>query len=441
MSASGGKRMRIAIAGLGEVGGALGKLLQARAAARAPEAIEIVAVSARDRGRARPFDVASCRWFDDPVAMAREAPIDALVELMGGADGPAKATVEAALSRGVSVVTANKALLATHGLELARLSEETGAALCFEAAVAGGVPIVKALKEGLSANAVRSVSGILNGTCNYLLTEMEASGRAYEDVLRDAQRLGYAEADPTLDVGGFDAAHKIALLAAIAFGVTPGVDGMEIEGVDRITLLDIRLAGKLGYRIKLLAKAERSEAGVRVHVHPALLAHSHPLAGVSGPLNAVVVEADPVGRLAFTGRGAGGGPTASAVAADLMDLWHGLRRPVFGRPVAALAPAPTGPGPAAVSGRVFLRLLVEDRPGVVAAVSNELAKAGVSIESFLQEPGPEAGPVPIVLTTRRAARAALDAAVKGIKSLPSLTEPPRVIPIEDAHPDGRSWSV
>jgi homoserine dehydrogenase len=393
--------------------------------------IEVAAVSARSRSRKREIDISRFRWVDDPIEIAEDCSIDVLVELIGGSDGPAKRAVEAALARGAHVVTANKALLAEHGAELAALSEAKGGRILFEAAVAGGVPIVKALKESLAANRIRSVSGILNGTCNYLLTEMEASGRAYEDVLADAQRLGYAEADPTMDVGGYDAAHKISLLAAIAFGAAPDYGAVEIEGVDRITLRDIRLAGKLGYRIKLLAKAERLGVGVRVHVHPALLPMDHPLAGVSGALNAVVVDADPVGRLTFTGRGAGGGPTASAVAADLYELANGGGGPAFGQPVAALKTFATERKDSAADSRWFLRLLVQDRPGVIAAVSDRLGREGVSIESFLQQPNADEAAVPIVLTTRPCRRAALDAAVEAISSLDIVTEAVRTIAIDD----------
>ncbi len=433
-----GDTLRIAIAGLGTVGGGLLKLLDGATPVGGGR-LKAVAVSARDRHRRREADISQLQWFDDAVAMAREAEIDVFVELIGGSDGPAKAAVEAALKRGVHVVTANKALLAEHGLALATLAETTGAHILYEAAVAGGIPVIKALRDGLAGgNRVNAVSGILNGTCNYLLTEMESSGRPFADVLADAQRLGYAEADPTTDVGGFDAGHKIALLAAIAFGAPPDFAAVDIEGVDNVTLMDIRLAGKLGYRIKLIAKAERVDESVRVGVHPALVAFDHPLASVGSSLNAVVIDADPVGRLSFVGRGAGAGPTASAVAADLLDLLAGAARPPFGRPVADLVRQP--PAARAEEGRFFLRILVHDKPGVIAAIAEQLAKAGVSIESFLQDPAEAGADVPIVLTTQRCPRGALDAAVRHIAALDVVAAPPRLMPIEDTRSGLRAWS-
>jgi homoserine dehydrogenase len=433
-----GDTLRIAIAGLGTVGGGLLKLLDGPAPVGGGR-LKVVAVSARDRHRKREADISQLQWFDDAVAMAREAEIDVFVELIGGSDGPAKAAVEAALRRGVSVVTANKALLAEHGLALAKLAEGAGAQIAYEAAVAGGIPVIKALRDGLAGgNTVHAVSGILNGTCNYLLTEMETSGRPFADVLADAQRLGYAEADPTTDVGGFDAGHKIALLAAVAFGAPPDFAAVEIEGVENVTLLDIRMAGKLGYRIKLIAKAERVAGSVRTHVNPALVAFDHPLAAVGGSLNAVVIDAEPVGRLTFVGRGAGAGPTASAVVADLLDLLAGAARPPFGRPVAELVRHP--PAARAEEGRFFLRILVHDKPGVIAAIAEQLAKAGVSIESFLQDPAESGADVPIVLTTQRCPRSALDVAVRHIGALDVVAAPPRLMPIEDTRSGLRAWS-
>ncbi|MBU6373548.1 MAG: homoserine dehydrogenase [Alphaproteobacteria bacterium] len=422
--------LRIGVAGLGTVGGGLLKLLAARGARGGERPLEVVAVSARNRSRKRDVDISRYAWADDPVQLAADPNIDIFVELIGGSDGPAKRAVEVALQRGAHVVTANKALLAEHGADLARLSEKTGGQIAFEAAVGGGMPIVKAIKESLAGCDVGAIAGVLNGTCNYLLTEMEASGRSFADVLADAQRLGYAEADPTMDVGGFDAGHKIALLAAIGFGAAPDFQAVEVEGVENVTLTDIRLAGKLGYRIKLVAKAERRDGRVDVSVAPRLLAFDHPLARIDGPLNAAVVDADPVGRLTFVGRGAGEGPTASAVAADLIDLALGVRRPVFGRPIDTLSSFEPIDR-AHEHGRYYLRLLVKDRPGVIAAVSDRLGRAGVSIESILQQPTPGADAVPIVLTTQSCARTALDSAVAEIGALDAMTEPPRVMRVED----------
>jgi homoserine dehydrogenase len=440
----GEKTLRIGIAGLGTVGGGLLKLLQGPDPVGGGR-IEVVAVSARNRSRKRDVDISAYKWVDDPGEIAADPSVDVFVELIGGSDGPAKHAVEIALKRGASVVTANKALVAEHGAELAKLTEEHGGALLFEAAVGGGVPVVKAIRESFAGARIQAVSGILNGTCNYILTEMEAlleRGRqapadAFAAVLAEAQRAGYAEADPTMDVSGVDSAHKIAILAGIAFGFAPDFKSVSVSGVTEVTLLDIRLAGKLGYRIKLLAKAEREGDAVRCHVHPALLAFDHPLAAIGGALNAVVIDAEPMGRLMFSGRGAGAGPTAAAVAADLLDLLNGARRPMFGRPLAALRPLSAAKP--AERGRYYLRLLVKDRPGVIAAVADRLAKAGVSIESFLQDAQHDTPEVPIVLTTQICPREALDAAVAEIASLDVSAAAPFLIPIEDGGAR-RPWS-
>ena len=294
--------------------------------------------------------------------------------------------------------------------------------------------MVKALKESAAGSRASAVAGILNGTCNYILTEMEASGRSFADVLADAQRLGYAEADPTMDVGGFDAAHKLTILAAIAFGTRPDFEHVRVEGIERVSLTDIRLAAKLGYRIKLIAKASLVDRGVEMHVRPALLAYNHPLANVGGSLNALVVDAEPSGQLTFIGRGAGEGPTAASVASDLIDLAEGRAGPAFGRPLTQLASAPRATP--AERGRYFLRLLVKDRPGVVAAISDRLAHENISIESFLQMPVQDEPAVPIVLTTQTCARAAIEAAIAAIAALEVTTEPAYVMPVEQS---GLRW--
>ncbi len=427
-------KLRVGVAGLGTVGGGLLKLF-ADPHARVNEKLDIVAVSARDRSRGRGVDVSGYRWFDDPVELAAQPDIDVVVELIGGADGAARRTVETALNRGAHVVTANKALVAVHGSALAEMSEARGGRLLFEAAVGGGVPMVKALKESLAGCRASAVAGILNGTCNYILTEMEASGRSFAEVLAEAQRLGYAEADPTMDVGGFDAAHKLAILSAIAFASRPDFEHVRIEGIERVSLTDIRLAGKLGYRIKLIAKGALTESGVEMHVRPALLAFDHPLANIGGSLNALVADAEPAGRLTFIGRGAGEGPTAASVASDLIDLGEGRAGPAFGRPLAQLAAAPRASP--AERGRYYVRMLVADRPGVVAAVSDRLAHEEISIESFLQMPG-HAGPaVPIVLTTQVCARAAVETAAQAIEALDVTAEAPYVMPVEASTPRWR----
>jgi len=393
----------------------------------------VVAVSARSQSRKRDFDISPFAWFDDPVALASSPDIDIFVELVGGSDGPAKAAVEAALNLGKPVVTANKALIAEHGAELAALAEAKGAPLLFEAAVMGGTPAVKMLREAMVGDEVKSVAGILNGTCNYILTEMEATGRSFAEVLAEAQRLGYAEADPTMDVGGFDAAHKISILAALAFGCAPNYAAAEIEGIAGVELLDIQLCRDLGYRIKLVASADRSPDGVLVRVHPSLAPLAHPLAQAGGALNALFIEGARTGRIFIQGPGAGSGPTAAAVAADIADVMTGAVRPVFQAPATTLAPF-TPVDPAKSVGRAYLRLSVKDEPGVIAAVSETLAEAGVSIDSFLQKPvanAPESlkGGVPIVLTTHAVAEAVLEAAIERIADLPAVLDHPRLLRI------------
>ncbi len=424
-----GRPTRIGIAGLGTVGGGLIETLTRRPDfAPSGQAVAITGVCARSRNRPRPVDLTAFSWFDDPVALARSAEVDIFVELIGGSDGPAKISVEAALEAGKPVVTANKALIAEHGGDLAILAERRGVPLLFEAAVMGGTPAVKMLREAMVGDAVTSVAGILNGTCNFILTEMESSGRPFAEVLAEAQRAGYAEADPTMDVGGFDAAHKITILAALAFGAAPDLAAAEVEGIETIELLDIRLAGALGYRIKLVASAIRSGAGVAVQVRPALIPLEHPLARVGGVLNALFIEGERIGRIFIQGPGAGAGATAAAVAADIADVMAGAVRPVFQRPAVELRPAPR-PDAADKLVRAYLRLLVRDEPGVIAAVSETLAEAGVSIDSFLQRPVDGQSGVPIVLTTHDIAEAALNAAVERIARLPALIEPPRRIRI------------
>ncbi|THD80915.1 MAG: homoserine dehydrogenase [Phenylobacterium sp.] len=429
MTGNSQKTWRVGVAGLGTVGAGLLSFLAERPDfAPAGGKVGVTGVSARSRSRPRPFDISKLPWFDDPVALANSPDVDLFVELIGGSDGPAKAAVEAALKAGKPVVTANKALIAEHGAELAALAEETGAPLLFEAAVMGGTPAVKMLREAMVGDEIKSVAGILNGTCNYILTEMEATGRPFAEVLAEAQRLGYAEADPTMDVGGFDAAHKISILAALAFGCAPNFAAAEIEGIEAIDLLDIRLARDLGYRIKLVASADRSPDGVLVRVHPSLAPLNHPLAQAGGALNALFIEGTRIGRIFLQGPGAGAGPTAAAVAADIADVMTGAVRPVFQGPAKSLAPF-TPVDPSKSVGRAYLRFLVKDEPGVIAAVSETLAEAGVSIESFLQKPVENADGVPIVLTTHAVAESVLKAAIDRIAGLPAVIDRPRLLRI------------
>lgn len=423
------KTWRVGVAGLGTVGGGLFKFLAERPNfAPVGDAALVTAVSARSRGRDRGFDVSGLAWFDDPVALAASPQVDIFVELIGGSEGPAKAAVEAALRLGKPVVTANKALIAVHGAELAALAEAHDAPLLFEAAVMGGTPAVKMLREAMVGDEVDAVSGILNGTCNYILTEMETKGSSFAAVLAEAQRLGYAEADPTTDVGGFDAAHKISILAALAFGCAPNFAAAEVEGIDQVELLDIKLAGDLGYRIRLVAQATRSQDGVSVRVHPTLAPIGHPLAETRGALNALFIEGRRIGRIFIQGPGAGSGPTAAAVAADIADVMTAARRPVFQAPAGELAPFAKIDAEHHV-GKAYLRLLVKDQPGVIAAVSETLAEVGVSIDSFLQKPVEDAGGVPIVLTTHATPETAVLEAARRIAELPAVLAPPKMLRI------------
>jgi len=403
--------LRVGIAGLGTVGGGLLNFLSERPDfAPAGATVAITGVCARSRARARSADISNLPWWDDAVALASSPDNDVFVELIGGGEGPAKAAVEAALRLGKPVVTANKALIAVHGAKLAALAEANGAPLLFEAAVMGGTPAVKMLREAMVGDEVEAVAGILNGTCNYILTEMEETGRSFAAVLGEAQGLGYAEADPTTDVGGFDAAHKITILAALAFGCAPNFAAAQVEGIDQVELLDINLARDLGYRIRLVAQAVRAEAGVTVSVHPALAPLGHPLAETKGPLNALFIEGRRIGRIFILGPGAG------AV------------RPVFQAPAARLKPFAAIDAAHAV-GRAYVRLMVKDEPGVIAAVSETLAEAGVSIDSFLQKPVHDAGGVPIVLTTHATPESALVEAIRRIGALPAILQAPKMLRI------------
>ena len=435
--AAGVRPFRVAVAGLGTVGAGVVRLLDGNAAlvaARAGRPVTVVAVSARDRARDRGLRLDGVAWFDDPLALATAPGVDVVVEAIGGAEGPARALVEACLAAGRPVVTANKALLAVHGAALSRAAEATGTALAFEAAVAGGIPAIKALREGLAGNRIDRVAGILNGTCNYILTTMAEEGREFAQVLADAQRLGYAEADPAFDVDGVDAAHKLSILAALAFGRAVAFGAVHVEGIRSVSALDIAFARELGYRIKLLGIARRTEDGIEARVHPCMVPLSDPIARVDGVFNAVVAEGDQVGRVMLQGRGAGGGPTASAVAADLVDLARGRVTPVWGVPDAELEggglPAADVPPMSSHTGAYYLRLMVVDRPGVIADVAAALRDAGVSMESMLQRGRAPGEAVPVVLTTHLTRESAMRGAVERIAGLPAVTEAPVTIRIE-----------
>jgi homoserine dehydrogenase len=426
------KPLSVAVAGLGTVGAGVLTLLRdnaATVAARAGRPIAVTAVSARDRMRDRGVSIAGLRWYDDPVALAGDPGVDVVVETIGGTEGPAADLVRAAIAAGKPVVTANKALLAIHGAEIAAAAEAKGVALGFEAAVAGGIPAIKAIREGLAGNDISRVLGILNGTCNYILTQMRERGREFSEALAEAQKLGYAEADPSFDVDGIDAAHKLAILAALAFGRPVDFAAVHVEGIRSVSALDIRLAEELGYRIKLLGIARRTEAGIETRVHPCMVPIAHPIARVEGVFNAVVAEGDFCGRIVLEGRGAGAGPTASAVVADLIDIARGRATPVWGVAAGALSQAPSVPMSQRV-GAYYLRLMVVDRPGVIADVTAALRDHAISLESMLQRGRAPGEAVPVVVTTHDCEEAQMRAAIARIEALEAVLEKPALIRIE-----------
>jgi len=433
---------RVGIAGLGTVGASVIRILDRQSEVvvqRGGRPMSVVAISARDRNKDRGFDVSGYDWFDDPVELARSGDVDCVVELVGGADGTAREVVEAALSHGKHVVTANKALLAKHGLALAALAEEKGVSLAFEASVAGGIPIIKTLREALPGNKVSRLYGILNGTCNYILSRMELEGLTFAECLKDAQRLGYAEADPTFDVEGFDTAHKLAILTSLAFGTRIDAEAIYVEGISSITPLDLTMAQELGFRIKLLGVAERTKTGIEQRVHPTMVPKTSSIAQVMGVTNAVTIDADAVKELTLIGPGAGGDATASAVVADIADVALGKTGAPFGRPVAALEKAPRAPMQRHEGG-YYIRLTVHDRPGVAAGVATRMAEADISLESILQKRsetaatkdphGRSGAPVPLVLITYAATEAAIRSALDKITGDGLIAEPPQVIRIE-----------
>ena len=424
--------LRVAIAGLGTVGAGTVEVLQRHGdliASRSGRAIEIVAVSARNRTKDRGVPLDGFEWYDDPVAMAREADADVVVELIGGEDGPAKALCEAAISAGRHVVTANKALLAMHGNDLAAAAEQAGVSLNYEASIAGGIPIVKALREGLAGNGIEQVYGILNGTCNYILSEMREKRLSFDTVLAEAQKLGYAEAEPSMDVDGFDAAHKLALLASLAFGTRVNFADVHVEGIRHITLQDIDYAEEFGYRIKLLGSARMTEHGLEQRVYPRMVDRNAPIAHVEGSYNAVVARGDFVDDTIYEGRGAGAGPTASAVVADIVDIARGYATPTFGVPADELSDAPASPIERH-RGAYYVRLMVDDQPGVIADISAAFRDESVSIESMLQRARSRTEAVPVVLNTHDCEEAAMRRTLKRIEALESVVEAPTMIRIE-----------
>ncbi|AIJ99912.1 homoserine dehydrogenase [Brucella suis] len=434
--------LRIGVAGLGTVGASVLRILRDKSemlTRQCGKLVTVTAVSARDRNRDRGIDLSGIAWFDDPVELAKSAEIDLFIELIGGEDGPAKASVEAALRAGRHVVTANKALLARHGVALARIAEEKGVLLNFEAAVAGGIPVIKAMRESLTGNTVSRVYGIMNGTCNYILTRMWEEGISFESCLKDAQRLGYAEADPTFDIEGNDTAHKLALLTSLAFGTQIAAADIYLEGISNISLADIRAADELGYRIKLLGVAQKTDTGIEQRVHPTMVPTSSVIAQVHGVTNAVAIETDLLGELLLSGPGAGGNATASAVIGDVADIaksrpgfQHG---PVFGTPAKALQPYNRAKMRKHAGG-YFIRLTVHDRIGAFAAIARRMAENDISLESIVQRPpmddAPREGVKTVILVTHETTESAVKKALEAILKDDHLVDKPQMIRIERA---------
>ncbi len=431
--------IRLGISGLGTVGAALVKIVEsqdAELAERCGRAITITGVNARNKGADRGFSTDNYTWYDDPVALASSDDIDVYVELMGGEGDPALAAVKAALKAGKHVVTANKALLAAHGVELAELAEQAGVLLNYEAAVAGGIPIIKVMRESLTANSVSRVFGILNGTCNYILTRMEDEGMSFDDCLKDAQALGFAEADPTFDIEGNDTAHKLAILTSLAFGTRIAPDAIYLEGITKISIEDIEAARDLGYRIKLLGVATKTSSGVESRVHPALVPLGSAIAEIGGVTNAVSIEAKPVGSLMMSGPGAGGDATASAVAGDICDIakarpghQHG---PVLGQPVTSLTPHARS-AMRSHEGGYFIRLNVLDKPGTMAAIATRMAEQDISLESIVQRRAKgtaSSEQAPIILVTHETTEQAIKNALEGVQKDGRLVGEAQMIRIE-----------
>ena len=425
------EKLRLGIAGLGTVGIGVVKILQREAellTARTGKSIEITAVSARSRDKDRGVNTAKYAWEDDPVALATRDDVDVFVELMGGSDGPAKAATEAAIAAGKDVVTANKALLAIHGQALALAAEDAGRVLRYEAAVAGGIPVIKALTEGLAGNQITRVMGVMNGTCNYILTQMQATGQGYNALFEECGRLGYLEADPNLDVGGIDAGHKLALLASIAFGTQVDFDAVALQGIQSITLQDIQRAADMGYKIKLLGVAQMTGRGLEQRMTPCLVPDSSPLGQLEGGTNMVVLEGDSVGQIVLRGAGAGEGPTASAVLSDITDIARGIRVPTFGQPAESLRAAP--PASAASPAPYYLRLTLKDKPGALAKVATVLGDNGISIDRMRQYGHPDQD-VPVLIVTHVTARPSLDAALAALPATGVVEGDPVALRIED----------
>lgn len=423
--------LRLGIAGLGTVGAGLIKMVRQHSAmleSRCGREITISAVSARSRDKDRGVNISSYGWEDDPVALATRDDVDVFVELMGGSDGPAKASVEAALKAGKDVVTANKAMLAIHGQLLASLAEENDRTLRYEAAVAGGIPIIKALGEGLAGNEITRVAGVMNGSCNYILTRMESAGLSYDEVFDEANALGYLEADPELDVGGIDAAHKLAILSSLAFGTRVDFDGVALEGIGCVKIEDIRHAADMGYRIKLLGVAQMTGRGLEQSMSPCLVPATSPLGQLEGGTNMVVVEGSEVGQIVLRGAGAGEGPTASAVMGDICDIARGLRLPVFGQPAETLTTAPRASS--ATPAPYYLRMGLHDKPGALAKIAAVLGESGISINRMRQYDHVD-DRAPVLIVTHKTTRSSLDHALTAMQATGVIVEEPVALRIEN----------
>ena len=431
--------LKVGLAGLGTVGASVVRLIAQQRSAlalRCGRPIEIVAVSARSRGKNRGVDLKGMRWVSDPVTLASDPGIDTFVELMGGEGDPARAAVTAALKAGKSVVTANKALLASYGVALATLAEKQHAALNFEAAVGGAIPIIKTLREGLAGNAISRVYGILNGTCNYILTRMEQEKLTFAECLKEAQRLGYAEADPSFDVDGHDTAQKLAILASLTFGIQVDPKSIYVEGISSIAPADLEAAEELGYRVKLLGVAVKTDQGIEQRVHPTFVRKDSAIAQVMGVTNAVTVDAEGIAPITLVGPGAGGMATASAVVADIADIARGVRAAPFSRPVSRLTTSKKAPMQRHEGG-YYIRLLAVDKPGTAATIAKRMAQQHISMESIVQrhrEPaggaGKGSGAVPVILITYATTEDAVRKALAAVKRDKVISGEPQLIRIE-----------
>lgn len=419
------KPLRLGIAGLGTVGVGVIKIIQEKKSlleARTGKQIIISAVTAKNKDKERGVDLTPYPWEQDPISLVKRDDVDVFIELIGGHEGVAKEALELAIKNGKDVITANKALLAHHGQSLALIAEESGSALRFEAAVAGGIPVIKSLTEGLAGNSISKIMGVMNGTCNYILTRMESSGLSYEEVFSEADDLGYLEADPNLDIGGIDAAHKLSLLSSIAFGTEVNFNGVELDGIDKITINDIHQAADMGYRIKLLGVSQMTSSGLEQRMTPCLVPASSPLGQLEGGTNMIVIEGDQVGQIVLRGAGAGEGPTASAVIADLADLARGNRLTTFGQPAKTLTKAISSKSQTLAP--YYLRMLLHDEPGALAKITKILSEFNVSIDRMRQY-GHEDENAPVLIVTHEIRHEDL---MKAIQKMPD-TEVLKALPV------------